>query len=151
MKYKKSFILVLAFTITLLLGGTAIAGESHFVDLDGDGISDNAVDLRDGFFLDESESDAESAGMGATTVDFFSSVSAEVVIELPLTVREKFTERRFNARAQCKSRCDLESDFGGSGGIGVRRGRSDLARVDGLIPHVSDSGQGIVRWLVVRR
>ena len=81
-----------------------------FVDLDGDGLDDNRIDFRNGFYLD----DSAPTVLSTEVVNPFADMAVEAAEELLQTPKEEFTSRRFNARAICQSRRDFDGDFGSS-------------------------------------
>ncbi len=110
----------------LLLVGNAgvqaadLADTKCYVDLDGDGLDDNAIDFRDGFLLDDEES--ETTDSGAQVVNPFAQLAADNPVDLPQTHKERFVGHRFSARALSSYRSDFESDFGGGGAGGSSSG-----------------------------
>ena len=84
----------------------------YFIDYDGDGLDDNRIDFRNGFYLD----DSAPVVLSTEVVNPFADLADEAAEELPQTRKEAFTARRFNARAICQSRRDFDGDFGSSEG-----------------------------------
>jgi len=108
-----------------ILASETEAEKPVYVDLDGDGLDDNRIDFRDGFLIEEEDAESSGSSMGGQSVDFFSSVAAEVEIELPLTNKDRFYERKFSTRGISSNR----GEFGGSAGESSSAGKTCIGGI----------------------
>jgi hypothetical protein len=113
--------------VSLLPSSLAEAGstrETVFTDLDGDGLDDNLLDIKDGYFRKDADTTAGPgvAGIGGEVIDAFSNLDLPPV-DLPQTNNDEFVAKKFGARSISTCRGDFDSDFGGSSGSGSSSGK----------------------------
>ncbi len=123
-----SMILALPFTVPL---STSYAEEAEaesacFVDIDGDGIDDNARDMNDDGIPDIIANDDESEEMSdvkfaSNLGDFSVSMATNAAAESSKSRAGAFSSRRFSARGISSDRGGIESSdgFGPGSGIGI--------------------------------
>jgi len=117
---RTSVLLLVVFMLsTIALAGEHPEASPGFVDLDGDGFSDEALDADNNGIPDEIESDTtETAPLERTGGIFSGMPVAEIEVAPVETNSEAFGRLRFAVRALCCDRSGLDCGFeeGGSAG-----------------------------------
>ncbi|MCP4685846.1 MAG: hypothetical protein GY867_10430 [bacterium] len=116
-KLLTAFILLITLTLWLSPASADSSGKTEvFVDLDGDGFHDQAVDDNHDGIPDPmgSEAEGESATptMHATTVNPFGNLTQTQVVESKTTWKAGFGVRRLAAMGLGSSRCDFDAASG---------------------------------------
>jgi len=116
-------ILTLVLLAVLFVPGSTLAEEpTVWIDLDGDGFDDNAVDNdEDGIpdsFGSVNRATLEAPAQGGVFADLDLGQTAPAALSLSL----RYDKLQKLTKAQCATRCDLESGFGSGFGSGVGGG-----------------------------
>jgi len=111
---------LMVLTLAGLTGASEALPKTPFVDLDGDGFSDNFADNNDNAIPDRFESKAAEklAEMGSLLGNVFNT---EISLDDLRTTSQKFKMREFRTRSLAQ-RCNglgAENDFGPGNGIGL--------------------------------
>jgi len=127
-----TMIMSLVFTISLLCLTVVNAEETvdkpcRFVDIDGDGIDDNARDLDEDGIPDiisheeSQENDTPAVELASNMGDFSMSLGSTSEIESSKSRASAFSSRKFSARGLSSDRGGIDSGdgFGPGSGIGI--------------------------------
>jgi len=115
MNYSIKLFSVITILLLLIVGFSFSEDKTNsgpvFVDLDGDGLNDNDLDIENGFFLDDTPS-----VLCERTVNPFAAIEEAEPVVLPQSNFERFSQIRFDIRDICVNRYDFDAGFGGSSG-----------------------------------
>ncbi len=114
-----TLVLLLGLALLCLPMGNAIAAETTFVDLDGDGFDDNQNDANGDGIPDEFAPGYIAPATDVPSGDIFAGLGESTPAPVASSSVEIFGLRSFNTRGIASCRFDFEADFAAGLGVAV--------------------------------
>ncbi len=136
-----SAVLICLFLTTFVRAGTLTEKpdtDALFIDLDGDGFNDEALDPEHGTLMNQETEEEETVSEPsdtAPTINPFAAFGPTPAADLPMPNSDRFIRRQFAARGLDSNRSDFESGFGSSTGTNTGTSSGGACAGGVCLPH----------------